>query len=351
MAIGLYGDPAGGKGYIQIDGTNAVEVTTSSIKIPSGNTAARPASPTAGSTRFNSELNELEVYNGSAWVTDNGSGAYDAFVLVVGGGGSGGGSEGTPPGDAGGGGGGGGVVVSSVRLVPGKRYNIIVGAGGASVSNSQAGNRGSYSAFGDIVAAGGGAGCGEEQGMNVGSSNGGSGGGAGGNCTGRPGYFTGGRAIDDSQGFGGGSAGDLSCGVRGGAGGGGAGGSGGNCGNTGANGGTGRFVYLVSVDGARYAGGGGGGGGSNGGGSSGGAGGGGNGGAAGTLTGGNGTANTGGGGGAAGASAGTQVTGQGGSGIVVIRYPGAQRFTGGTITTTGGTDTVHTFTSSTSIIA
>jgi len=43
--------------------------------------------------------------------------------------------------------------------------------------------------------------------------------------------------------------------------------------------------------------------------------------------------------------AGTSPTGSGGSGIVVIRYTGAQRATGGTITSSGGY-TVHTFTTS-----
>jgi hypothetical protein len=35
----------------------------------------------------------------------------------------------------------------------------------------------------------------------------------------------------------------------------------------------------------------------------------------------------------------------GGSGIVIISYPGGQRGTGGTVTTSGG-NTIHTFTSS-----
>jgi hypothetical protein len=54
-----------------------------------------------------------------------------------------------------------------------------------------------------------------------------------------------------------------------------------------------------------------------------------------------GTVNTGGGGGGGYNSAGAA----GGSGIVVVRYLGAQRATGGTITTSGGY-TIHEFTSS-----
>jgi hypothetical protein len=39
------------------------------------------------------------------------------------------------------------------------------------------------------------------------------------------------------------------------------------------------------------------------------------------------------------------VTGAGGSGVVIVSYAGAQRYTGGTVTTSGG-NTIHTFTTS-----
>jgi hypothetical protein len=39
------------------------------------------------------------------------------------------------------------------------------------------------------------------------------------------------------------------------------------------------------------------------------------------------------------------TSGAGGSGIVIIRYSGAQRGTGGTVTSSGG-NTIHTFTTS-----
>jgi hypothetical protein len=64
------------------------------------------------------------------------------------------------------------------------------------------------------------------------------------------------------------------------------------------------------------------------------------------MPGGNGTAgtqNTGGGGG--GASGSPSNGALGGSGIVIIRYLGAQRGSGGTVTSSGGY-TIHTFTSS-----
>jgi hypothetical protein len=55
-----------------------------------------------------------------------------------------------------------------------------------------------------------------------------------------------------------------------------------------------------------------------------------------------GTANTGGGGGGSG---GTANGANGGSGVVIVRYLGSQRGTGGTITSSGGY-TYHTFTTS-----
>jgi hypothetical protein len=68
------------------------------------------------------------------------------------------------------------------------------------------------------------------------------------------------------------------------------------------------------------------------------------------VNGSSGTVNTGGGGG--GTESGYDfccgigyVGGNGGSGIVIIRYSGSQRGTGGTVTSSGGF-TIHTFTSS-----
>jgi hypothetical protein len=59
-----------------------------------------------------------------------------------------------------------------------------------------------------------------------------------------------------------------------------------------------------------------------------------------------GTTNTGGGGGGFHDQSGTpQVGANGGSGIVIVRYAGAQRGTGGSVTSSGGF-TYHTFTSS-----
>jgi hypothetical protein len=39
------------------------------IRLPAGNTAQRPASPVAGMVRFNTDLNYMEGYNGTNWVS------------------------------------------------------------------------------------------------------------------------------------------------------------------------------------------------------------------------------------------------------------------------------------------
>ncbi len=41
--------------------------STGYFDLPSGTTAQRPASPQIGYTRYNTSLNIVEVYNGSAW--------------------------------------------------------------------------------------------------------------------------------------------------------------------------------------------------------------------------------------------------------------------------------------------
>ena len=44
-----------------------LNVTAGAVTLPSGSTATQPTSPTAGMLRFNTSLNMLEFYNGSAW--------------------------------------------------------------------------------------------------------------------------------------------------------------------------------------------------------------------------------------------------------------------------------------------
>lgn len=41
---------------------------TGFFRIPVGTSAQRPASPTAGMLRYNTDLGYAEVYNGTAWV-------------------------------------------------------------------------------------------------------------------------------------------------------------------------------------------------------------------------------------------------------------------------------------------
>ena len=41
------------------------------VQLPAGTTAQRPASPTVGMSRFNTDLGVLESWNGSAWVAAN----------------------------------------------------------------------------------------------------------------------------------------------------------------------------------------------------------------------------------------------------------------------------------------
>jgi hypothetical protein len=46
--------------------------STGGIKLPTGTTAERPATPKVGSTRFNTELGFAETWNGSAWLQGSG---------------------------------------------------------------------------------------------------------------------------------------------------------------------------------------------------------------------------------------------------------------------------------------
>lgn len=300
---------------------------TGSMFLPSGTTAQRPASSVAGQQRWNTDTGAVEFYSGTSWFS---VGVYSADYLVVAGGASGGaGSGGSGPG---GGGGAGGYVATASNLTSGLSYSVVVGAGGAATvgpggtSNANPGSNGSNSSFNSSTAIGGGAG-GAGSSANSNGGNGGSGGGAGGNST-----FNG---VGGSGTSGQGNAGASAATQYNSAGGGGAGAAG-----SGTAGGAGLNWQSL---GTYYAGGGGGSINSlaGGAGGAGGGGAGGTGGAAGTA----GTANTGGGGGGGG-NAGTGAnSGAGGSGVVIIRYAGAQRGSGGTVTSSGGY-TYHTFTTS-----
>jgi hypothetical protein len=225
-------------------------------------------------------------------------------VLVVAGGGSGAGTYGN---QSSGGGGAGGFQTFSTQSVS-TAQTVTVGAGGAAVNTSSItfGNAGSNSQFGSLTASVGGGRGGAAAGA---ASVGGSGGGAG-NQT-----FPTGAAGTSGQGFAGGNGGGVNEGAGGG---GGASAVGAN--NSTVNGGNGGAGTASSLSGSSvtYSGGGGGSSGSTGTQGQGGAGGGGaaGSGAAGT----NGTANRGGGGGGCYGNTPANLSGAGGSGIVIVRY-------------------------------
>jgi hypothetical protein len=252
---------------------------------------------------------------------------YTIGYLVVAGGGAGGSSG--PSDNRGGGGGGGGFVSGSMVVYKTGSFVITVGSGGSIVSPSGTGTNGNTSSLGsNIIALGGGGGGGA---ATTGRS-GGSGGGGG--ASSGPGNWSGGAGSQPSQAYGGfgnagGTGGTNNVNYRSGGGGGGAGGIGGDASISSATGGLGKESYLTGSL-KYYSGGGGtsngppspqGGGGPNGQ---------------------PGSVNTGGGGGG-GSSA--QQGGAGGSGIVILRYSGPQKGTGGTIKELNGY-TIHTFFSS-----
>ena len=251
-------------------------------------------------------------------------------LVVAGGGGSGGGGN---TGYQGGGGGGGGVVYYSGVLLQqiNMPVTVTVGLGGIAGTqvgdNGYAGGNGGNSAFGYLIATGGGGGGGNS----AVSATGGSGGGGGlyggvGSASTQPTYA--GATVY-------GNAGGAAQGNYNGGGGSGGGGGAGTAGGTSAEGiaGAGGQGVAFSLTGSTvyYGGGGAGRGGTTNGTAINGA----------TAASTAGAANTGAGGGGRISTSGMA----GGSGIVIVRYAGAQQATGGTITTAGGY-TTHVFTSS-----
>jgi hypothetical protein len=259
-------------------------------------------------------------------------------VLVVAGGGAGGGGN-----YNGGGGGAGGLIYNSTfSVAAGTSYTVTVGAGGTGAATK--GANGSNSVFGSITAIGGGGGAAhpgslaDQTGGSGGSGGGGSqAGGPGGSGTAGQGNAGGGLIYAAGAGGGGAGAAVVTSGMTG---------NPYSYGVAPVSGGIG-LQYAISGTPTYYAGGGGGGG------RSpysvpqgiGGTGGGGNGAVATGGTGFSGVSNTGGGGGGnyAGEPGTANAGGSGGSGIVIVRYFGSARASGGTITSVGGY-TIHTFT-------
>ena len=335
---------------------------TGFLQLPVGTTAQRP-SPLSGYIRYNSSLNDVEFYNGTAWISANSavpaatggliSNTEDAGIsyivhtfrnsgtftvtspgeieyLIVAGGGSGGVGSG---GNAGGGAGGGGGVITGTAFLTAQNYTITVGAGGAGLVNNTAntqssgGNQGQNSSAFGLTAIGGGRGR-SAYGTNTTNASLGGGSGGGGSSDDRPtlrGDAVTGQgnigAPGAAGGFGGGSGG-------GGAGSPGVSGTGGGSSSATHTAGPGGNGIASSISGSVvfYAGGGGGGHGVNGAGFAlGGLGGGGRGGDPGAFQGSAnsrpGAENSGGGSGGGSIRSGTgSSTENGGSGIVIIRY-------------------------------
>jgi hypothetical protein len=270
--------------------------------------------------------------------------------LVIGGGGGGGGGAGGAGGGGGGAGGyrssiagestGGGATLETPLTVTPGTYVITVGAGGAGRSGTSGWTNGGDSVFSTITATGGGRG-----GMqaNYAGSTGGSGGGGGGGDGGGVQANTGGaRTASPVQGNVGGRGGHTGSVALGGGGGGGAGAAGTDWSNeVGGNGGIGVASQANGIWTIR-AGGGGGSQNTNTGARNFGVGGAGGGGVGGYTSGpGAGVANTGGGGGG-GSHPSDQAGANGGSGIVILRYPTAVTAIASATAATGGTTSTQT---------
>jgi hypothetical protein len=316
--------------------------SNSFIAVPIGTTAERPASPANGAIRYNTTTGALETYLFLAGWQNIIADTYTVEYLVVGGGGGAGTSNGAA------GAGAGGLLNASFSATSRTTYSITVGSGGAaSTTSSSKGSNGTNSIVASVVTALGGGGSGSEDAGNPSNRNGNAGGSGGG------GVRTGsGSAGTPGQGNPGGSNVNDGSPHYGGGGGGGAGAAGtnGSSGGSG-NGGIGlQFSAWATAtstgDSGYYAGGGAGGSyavtapGSAG---TRGTGGGGLGGSDKSAPQMAGYTNTGGGGGGHGAV--NTAGGAGGSGIVILRYLGSQRGSGGTITSAGGY-TYHLFTGS-----
>ena len=304
---------------VPADVSDEVNTATGYFQVPVGISAQRPVTPLEGIIRYNSEFDIYEGYINSTWhrFQTYPQGAYTINFLIVAGGGGGG-----PGGAAGGGGGGGGFIASSLAVTPGATYTVVIGGGGA------ANTPGTNSSITGVAIANGG---GNGGAATANGSTGGSGGG-GGSGAGDPTLKGFGGAGTSGQGFAGGN-GDTFVG------GGGGGGSavGGNAAGAGAGNGGAGFANTLTGTTVYYSGGGGGGAGGSDADGAGGIGGGGGGGF-------NGATNTGGGGG--GFNNGVGV-GTGGSGVGIFSIPTANYSgvtTGAPTVTISGANTILKYT-------
>lgn len=290
---------------LTFDGSILSVNSNSAIKLPSGTTNQRPVSSSAGMIRLNSTNSSVESYISGSWHSVPSFPGLNSEVTIIGGGNSGGNgyiqytSNYKYNGSGGGGGGGGEVLNINCTLYPGS-YTVIVAAGGGN------------SSFNSIIAISG------SVGVNASGFIGGRGG-EGNIRKSSGGHGANGTSGDSDNGSSAGSGGTgLFCTTTGDTR---AGGGGGGAAVTFYNLG---YAYI-SYPGTGAAG-------SSGGGRGGDI----------SVGAGNGTGNTGAGGGGGGP---TGVGGSGGSGIVIVKYVGNPKASGGTISTSNGY-TTHTFTMS-----
>lgn len=209
-----------------------------------GTEASRPAAPAAGTTRFNTNRNRVEIYNGTAWQSLTAATALPtqtvSYLLVGGGGGAG-----TNNTDYGGGGGGGGMLESTAALTQGITYTITIGAAATARDTNGSNTTLSGNGFTTITAYGGGAGGYGWNGSSGGSgAAGGNGGGAGGR-SGNGAYTTYGGSALNAGGFSGGNTPQYGAGSAGGGGAAAGGGSAPGAGsNTGGNAGSGKSSSI-----------------------------------------------------------------------------------------------------------
>jgi len=206
---------------IQTNDTNNVAIDNA-LGLKSYTTAQRDAlTSVAGDMIYNTTTSKAEYYTGSAWVETGGADVIQMEYLLVGGGGGGGSGRNNANNGNGGGGGGAGGLITNVSgsnsgggnaanplmyVVPSTNYKVTVGAGGAQgqgayttqPSAERGGTGGSRSQFGTLRVRGGGGGGGRNsppttfEGMTNGSKGGSSGSGS--------------TTADDEQGYGGGSS-------------------------------------------------------------------------------------------------------------------------------------------------
>lgn len=318
---------------ITVDGTsvnayiNGVALGTTQTSAQTLGAGAQPYTlgayrPAAGYQNFSGSIDQVRIYDSALSGTDA-SNIYSNEVQANSGGGS--------------------AAESSLTLTEGTAYDVTVGAGGASVTAAQnaRGNNGQSSIFSTITSLGGGGGGTSANGIEAGLSGGSGGGsarsgGSGGNGTTDQGY-AGGAAAGTSAGTQGGGGGSSSLGVNG---------STTSPGTTQGNGGTGLEVNIIGGTNNYYASGGGAGSRSDGSynfraGTA--SAGGGTDGTTGNTSSESGVFNTGGGSGGTGYNGVSSDPGNGGSGVVILRYPTASVSsftTTGTLNIPSTTDTL-----------